>query len=93
MLDLMDLLKLLLPLIAGIVLGYLLRNKAQLKLDKLSFVIVIALIFSLGFGIGSNNELLSSLPTVGLYGLIISLLTIFFSVFFVKIAKRMVKFQ
>jgi len=92
MLDPMDLLRLLLPLIAGIVLGYLLRSKAQLKLDKLTFVIVIALIFSLGFSIGSNNELLNSMPTVGLHGLIISLLAIFFSVFFVKISKRMVKF-
>jgi len=92
MLDPTDLLKLLLPLIGGILLGYLLRSKAQLKLDKLTFVIIIALIFSLGFGIGSNNELLGSLPKVGLSSLVISLLAIFFSVFFVKMAKRMVKF-
>jgi hypothetical protein len=34
------------------------------------------LIFSLGFSIGSNNELLNSLPIVGLNAIIISLLTI-----------------
>ncbi len=85
------LVNLIVPLVLGIVIGYFLRNRKVPKLEKLSFVIVIVLIFSLGFGIGSNNELLASLPQVGLQGFVISVLAILFSIVFVKVGKRLVK--
>jgi uncharacterized membrane protein YbjE (DUF340 family) len=85
------LLTLIIPLAAGIGLGYLLRNRKHVKLDKASFAVIVILIFSLGFGIGSNNELLSALPNVGFNALIISVLTILFSIAFVKAGRRMVK--
>jgi hypothetical protein len=85
------LLTLIIPLAAGIGLGYLLRNRKHVKLDKASFAIIVTLIFSLGFGIGSNNELLGALPNVGFSALIISVLTILFSIAFVKAGRRMVK--
>ena len=71
-------------------LGYLLRDRKMPKLDKASLAVVIVLIFSLGFGIGSNNELLSSLPQVGIQGLVIATLSILFSIVFVKVGKKLV---
>ena len=87
----MTLLNLIIPLAAGILLGYLLRNRKRIKLDKASLAVIVILIFSLGFGIGSNNELLNALPKVGFNALIISVLTILFSIAFVKAGRRMVK--
>ena len=46
------------------------------------------MIFSLGFGIGSNSELLNSLPDVGLSAVVIASLAIVFSVILVKAVKR-----
>jgi hypothetical protein len=51
----MTLLNLVIPLAAGILLGYLLRNRECIKLDKASFAVIAVLIFSLGFGIGSQS--------------------------------------
>jgi uncharacterized transporter YbjL len=85
------LLNLIIPLAAGILLGYLLRNRKRIKLDKASLAVIVILIFSLGFGIGSNNELLNAMPKVGFNALIISVLTILFSIAFVKAGRRMVK--
>ena len=87
----MTLLNLIIPLAAGILLGYLLRNRKRIKLEKASLAVIAILIFSLGFGIGSNNELLNAMPKVGFNALIISVLTILFSIAFVKAGKRMVK--
>ena len=79
------------PLIAGVLFGYLLRNKRQPKLEKVSIAIIVILIFSLGFGIGSNNQLLEALPQVGLQALVIAGLAILFSIVFVKVGKKLVK--
>jgi uncharacterized membrane protein YbjE (DUF340 family) len=87
----MTLLSLTVPLAAGILVGYLLRNRKRIKLDKVSLAVIVILIFSLGFSIGSNNELLNALPEVGLNALIISVLTILFSIAFVKAGRKMVK--
>ena len=87
----MTLLTLIIPLAVGILLGYLLRNRKRIKLDKASLAVIVILIFSLGFSIGSNNELLNAMPQVGLNALIISVLTILFSIAFVKAGRRMVK--
>ena len=85
------LLSLIIPRAVGILLGYLLRNRKHIKLDKASLAVIVILIFSLGFSIGSNNELLNAMPQVGLSALIISVLTILFSIAFVKAGRRMVK--
>jgi hypothetical protein len=77
------------PLVVGILLGYLLRNRKLPKLDKISLAVIVILIFSLGFGIGSNNELLSSLPQVGFQALIIAAMAILFSIAFVKLGKKL----
>ena len=71
-------------------LGYFLREKRKDNLSKVTFGIILVLIFSLGFGIGSNSELLNSLPDVGLSAAVIASLAIVFSVVLVKAVKRTV---
>jgi len=75
-------------LVAGILSGYLLRNKRHVNLNKVTMGVIVMLIFSLGFSIGSNNELLGSLPRVGLNAVVIVLLAVGFSVVFVKVAGK-----
>jgi predicted ABC-type exoprotein transport system permease subunit len=76
------------PLVAGMFLGYFLREKRKVNLSKATFGIILVLIFSLGFGIGSNSELLNSLPDVGLSAVVIASLAIVFSVVLVRAVKR-----
>jgi len=76
------------PLIAGMLLGYFLREKRKANLGKVTFGIILVLIFSLGFGIGSNIELLKSLPEVGSSAVVIASLAIVFSVVLVKVVRR-----
>jgi len=79
---------LIVPLVAGMLFGYFLREKRKVNLGKLTFGIILVLIFSLGFGIGSNSELLNSLPEVGSSAVVIASLAIVFSVILVKAVKR-----
>jgi predicted ABC-type exoprotein transport system permease subunit len=76
------------PLIAGMLLGYFLREKKKVNLGKVTVGIILVLIFSLGFGIGSNSELLNSLPEVGMSAVVIASLAIVFSVILVKAVRR-----
>lgn len=78
------------PLVAGVLLGYLIREKKSINLSKITLAIILVLIFSLGFSIGSNNELLSAIPKVGLSSLLISVLAILFSVVSVVLIRRKV---
>ncbi|HKZ87916.1 MAG TPA: LysO family transporter [Candidatus Bathyarchaeia archaeon] len=82
---------LMIPLVLGIISGYLLRNKKQVRLEKVSLAIIVVLIFALGFGIGANNELLTAMPQVGFQSLVISVLAILFSIAFVIAGRRLVK--
>jgi hypothetical protein len=76
------------PLVVGVVAGFLLRDKRHFDLSKVTFGVILVLIFSLGFTIGSNNELLASFPSVGVSALALALLAIGFSVFFVVLVRR-----
>ncbi|MGA9387467.1 MAG: LysO family transporter [Candidatus Bathyarchaeia archaeon] len=86
-------LNIIVPLIAGITIGYLLRNKKRIDLGKVSFGAIIVLIFSMGFSIGSNNELLQSMPKIVLNALVMVGLAMFFSVVFLKVFQKMVKLK
>ncbi len=79
------------PLIAGIAAGFLLRGKKRIDTGKINIVIILVLIFSLGFSIGVNRELLNSLPQVGVSALTMALLAVAFSVFFTVIVGRKLK--
>jgi hypothetical protein len=82
---------LVLPLIAGLFFGYLLRERKKVNLAKSTLGIILILIFSLGFTVGSNNELLGSMSSVGLSALLMALLAIGFSVLFVALIRRRVR--
>ena len=77
-----------LPLVAGVLSGYLLRERKKVNLTEATLGIILVLIFSLGFSIGSSNELLESIPRVGLTALGMSALAIAFSVLFVALVRR-----
>ena len=84
---------LLIPLIAGILLGFFLQNKKCFNLSKFTFAAIVVLIFSMGFMIGSDNELLASMYRIGFNSIIIVLLSVFFSVIFVKAVRKVVKLE
>jgi hypothetical protein len=75
-------------LVLGILFGFFVPEKRKPNLSKLTFGIVLSLMFSLGFGIGSNNEMLNSLPQVGLTALVIASLAITFSVLLLRTVRR-----
>jgi hypothetical protein len=81
------------PLIAGILFGYALRNKKRVNLSQVTFGAIVVLIFSLGFSIGSSNELLGAMPRVGLNAVVVLMLALLFSVVFVKVARKMVRME
>ncbi len=67
---------------AGIIFGYLIRNKNRLiKLnDKLIMWAIYLLLFVLGIAIGTNETIMKSLPTLGLKALAITLGGVFGSI-------------
>jgi len=82
---------LIIPLAAGILLGYVVKERKHPDLNKVTFSIILTLIFLLGFTIGSNNDLLTSIPRVGASALTMAVLAIAFSVFFVVTVGRRLK--
>lgn len=91
MLNILDLARLVLPLVVGIVVGYFLRERERLNLGKVTSGIILVLIFSLGFSMGSNGELLAVLPNVGLATVVLLATALFFSVLFVKAVRKLVR--
>jgi hypothetical protein len=87
----LSMLVLVVPLVLGIVAGFLLRHTQHFDLSKVTFGVILVLIFSLGFTIGSDNKLLASFPSVGLSALALALLAIGFSVLFVVSVRRRLK--
>ena len=76
------------PLVVGVLAGFLLRDRWRFGLNKVTFGVILVLIFSLGFTIGSSNGLLASFPSVGVSALVLALLAIGFSVLFVVLVRR-----
>jgi len=80
---------------AGIVLGYFLKNRTELiKInDKLVTWAIYLLLFILGVGIGANEVIMKSLPTLGLKALAITVGGVIGSIFlawvtYIKFFKR-----
>ncbi|MCS7114308.1 MAG: hypothetical protein RMJ15_07465 [Nitrososphaerota archaeon] len=87
----LDVFRLLVPLAVGICFGYFWREKGRLKLGKAASGIILVLIFSLGFAMGSNNELLAIMPRMGLTAVVLLAMASFFSILFLKAARRLTK--
>lgn len=89
--DPVDVFRLIIPLVVGIALGYFLRNKKALNLNRLVSGTILVLIFSLGFTIGSNNDLLAVMPSVGLSAIVLLSTALLFSIIFAKAAEKLMK--
>jgi hypothetical protein len=89
--SLLDVARLVLPLVMGIVVGYFLREKKRLNLGKIISGMILILIFSLGFTMGSNGELLAVMPNVGVTTIVLLATALFFSILFVKAARKLVR--
>lgn len=76
------------PLILGVSLGHFLRKRRMPSLSRLTFGIILVLIFSLGFNMGSNGESLGILLKGGFNIVVITLLAVLFSILFVKAVRR-----
>lgn len=87
-----DVLRVFFPLLLGLALGYILRReKKRLNLNRLIFWVILILVFSLGFTVGSNNELLALMPDAGLKAVVLSGLTLIFTILFFKALEKMVR--
>lgn len=87
----LDVVILVFPLVVGIAVGYFLRERKRLSFGRITSGIILVLIFSLGFSMGSNSELLAVMPHVGLTSMVLLALALFFSILFVKAFRKLVK--
>ena len=70
-------------MLLGITVGFILRNNIKSTLiNHLIFGVVLLLLFLMGLSIGTDNKLISVLPSLGLQAIIIS----FFSTLLIIIA-------
>lgn len=69
----------------------LLRDKAKLPTGTITMISICLLLLVLGMEIGSNKELLSSLPTMGLTSVIVSVGGILGSVVLAKILTDIIR--
>ena len=71
-------------LLAGIVLGYLLRKRLKEKLlSRFLLFAIYLLLFMLGVSIGTNKQVLDNLATLGMQSLAITAGTVIGSIFVV----------
>ena len=69
-------------LIIGIIIGTQIKptDKVKSTISKFQFIGVTLLLFSMGAGLGLNDELLKNLKDIGWTGLIFAVLTTLFSI-------------
>lgn len=63
-------------LFAGFGVGYLIKGRVKLPTGIITMVSICLLLFALGLEIGSDKELISNLPTMGLTALSVAVLGI-----------------
>lgn len=91
MAGLLDIAVLVPPLVVGILLGYYLRGKKPFRVGRFVSGVILILIFSLGFSIGSNTEFLTIMPSVAFNALVLLVMALLFSILFVKAFRKLVK--
>lgn len=67
-------------LVAGFLVGLLLQGRVKLPTGVITLASICLLLLILGLEIGSNEELLGNLPSMGLIALLVSLCTLLGSV-------------
>ena len=68
-------------MLLGITVGFILRNNIKSTLiNHLIFSVVLLLLFLMGLSIGTDNKLISVLPSLGLQAIIISFFFTFGSI-------------
>lgn len=68
-------------MLLGITVGFILRNNIKSTLiNHLIFGVVLLLLFLMGLSIGTDNKLISVLPSLGLQAIIISFFSTFGSI-------------
>ena len=87
--------KILILFCTGILSGYLLRSVKSFhkKLSKMSFILVVILLFLLGYQAGNNPAVSQNMGTIGINALIIAILSITGSILFVKILSKLFENQ
>ena len=68
-------------MLLGITVGFILRNNIKsMLINHLIFSVVLLLLFLMGLSIGTDNKLISVLPSLGLQAIIISFFSTFGSI-------------
>ena len=80
-------------MIGGYILGCRLRHKRErfLFVEELTNIVIYILVLIMGLRMGSNEEVTSSLGTIGLQSLMITVMTVGGSMVFVFFARRILK--
>lgn len=71
----------------------LFNDRARQLISKLQLFSIIVLIFTIGARIGSDKNVISTLPTMGLSALVISVMTIAGSILFLSIGRKLMGFD
>ncbi|QZT37579.1 lysine exporter LysO family protein [Halosquirtibacter xylanolyticus] len=77
-------------MVAGIVLGYLLRNQRKIISvnNKLTTIIIYLLLFVLGYGVGADEKIISNLFGLGKDALLLTAGAVAGSIFFVRLVEK-----
>lgn len=71
-------------LVAGFLAGLLLQGRVKLPTGMITLISICLLLFILGLEIGSNQELLGNLPSMGLIALLVAIFTLLGSITLTK---------
>jgi len=75
-------------LVAGFLVGLLLQGRVKLPTGVITLASICLLLLILGLEIGSNQELLGNLPSMGLIALLVSVCTLLGSVTLTRLFTR-----
>lgn len=77
-------------MLSGVLIGYILRNIRAIPalVSKINIYIIFLLLFVMGLSVGSNQQVIQGLGTLGLLGIAISVVSIAGSVFLSWIVYR-----
>lgn len=84
-------LKILIIMIVGIVLGRITRDRIHLSIKTITFILVCTLLLLLGYEAGGNDAVMHSIPTLGARALLLSSASIAGSILFAYILWHSIK--